>query len=286
MPLTPEDVQNKLFSSVRYKRGYDEDEVDAFLDEVEHELTRLGAEVRRLTAELEQAQRPREGAAPAPSALAASRPVASVPPAVPPAPAIAPVAAVGPAAEASPTEEALRRTLVLAQRTADAAIAEARTEAEGIVAAAREKAAAAERAATVEHAQRQQALRGEHEALQASVRRLREFEREHRERIRAYLHLQLRELDNGGAAVPAIDGAPREAITAGGDRGAQPDGGQHGQHRGEEKTADASGTDGPQSAGRHADSGLAVAKLASLGDPVPPVPPATSRQPRVADDQE
>ena len=41
MPLTPEDVQNKRFTTTRFRPGYDEDEVDAFLDEVEAELTRL-----------------------------------------------------------------------------------------------------------------------------------------------------------------------------------------------------------------------------------------------------
>ena len=40
MPLTPEDVRNKQFTTVRLREGYDEDEVDAFLDEVEAELTR------------------------------------------------------------------------------------------------------------------------------------------------------------------------------------------------------------------------------------------------------
>ena len=34
MPLTPEDVSNKRFTSTRFRPGYDEDEVDAFLDEV------------------------------------------------------------------------------------------------------------------------------------------------------------------------------------------------------------------------------------------------------------
>ena len=41
MPLTPEDVANKQFTSTRLKPGYDETEVDEFLDEVEAELTRL-----------------------------------------------------------------------------------------------------------------------------------------------------------------------------------------------------------------------------------------------------
>ncbi len=41
MPLTPEDVQNKEFTTVRLREGYDMQEVDEFLDEVEAELARL-----------------------------------------------------------------------------------------------------------------------------------------------------------------------------------------------------------------------------------------------------
>ena len=33
MPLTPADVRNKQFSTTRLRPGYDEEEVDAFLDE-------------------------------------------------------------------------------------------------------------------------------------------------------------------------------------------------------------------------------------------------------------
>src|SRR5574342_16035 len=42
MPLTPADVHNVAFKKPPIgKRGYDEEEVDAFLDEVERELSRL-----------------------------------------------------------------------------------------------------------------------------------------------------------------------------------------------------------------------------------------------------
>ncbi|MCX6465420.1 MAG: DivIVA domain-containing protein, partial [Pseudonocardiales bacterium] len=42
MPLTPADVHNVAFSKPPIgKRGYNEDEVDAFLDLVEAELARL-----------------------------------------------------------------------------------------------------------------------------------------------------------------------------------------------------------------------------------------------------
>jgi len=57
MPLTPEDVANKQFTSTRLGRGYDEQEVDDFLDEVEAELTRLYRENEELRAKLAAAQR-------------------------------------------------------------------------------------------------------------------------------------------------------------------------------------------------------------------------------------
>ncbi|CAM5226349.1 Cell cycle protein GpsB [Streptomyces griseoloalbus] len=57
MPLTPEDVRNKQFTTVRLREGYDQDEVDAFLDEVEAELTRLLRENEDLRAKLAAATR-------------------------------------------------------------------------------------------------------------------------------------------------------------------------------------------------------------------------------------
>ncbi|MFD7920385.1 DivIVA domain-containing protein [Streptomyces sp. NPDC059740] len=57
MPLTPEDVRNKQFTTVRLREGYDEDEVDAFLDEVEAELTKLLRENEDLRAKLAAATR-------------------------------------------------------------------------------------------------------------------------------------------------------------------------------------------------------------------------------------
>ena len=44
MPLTPEDVVNKRFQPTKFREGYDQDEVDDFLDEIVVELRRLGQE--------------------------------------------------------------------------------------------------------------------------------------------------------------------------------------------------------------------------------------------------
>src|SRR5256885_16481208 len=64
MPLTPADVHNVAFKKPPIgKRGYDEEEVDAFLDEVERELARLIEENNELRAQAERGG----GGRPAPS---------------------------------------------------------------------------------------------------------------------------------------------------------------------------------------------------------------------------
>ena len=101
MPLTPEDVANKQFTSTRLKPGYDETEVDEFLDEVEAELTRLYRENDELRSKLSAAQRQlAEGGGEASTTVQAAPPVPvqqpapPPPPPPPPAPVPAPVAQV------------------------------------------------------------------------------------------------------------------------------------------------------------------------------------------------
>src|SRR5881409_1690903 len=68
MPLTPADVHNVAFKKPPIgKRGYDEEEVDAFLDEVERELARLS---RRTTS---SGRRPNGAAAVAVAAAGPTR---------------------------------------------------------------------------------------------------------------------------------------------------------------------------------------------------------------------
>jgi DivIVA domain-containing protein len=73
MPLTPADVHNVAFSKPPIgKRGYNEDEVDAFLDLVENELTRLveeNSDLRQRVEELDQElASTRDGDSPPPQA--------------------------------------------------------------------------------------------------------------------------------------------------------------------------------------------------------------------------
>ena len=57
MALTPEDVVNKRFQQTKFREGYDQDEVDDFLDEIVVELRRLIAENEELRRELDEASK-------------------------------------------------------------------------------------------------------------------------------------------------------------------------------------------------------------------------------------
>ena len=78
MPLTPAEVHNVAFKKPPIgKRGYDEEEVDAFLDIVEVELSRLIEENNDLRARRRPAhprRRPTAHGATPPATTAASRP--------------------------------------------------------------------------------------------------------------------------------------------------------------------------------------------------------------------
>ncbi|EUA44165.1 divIVA domain protein [Mycobacterium xenopi 3993] len=132
MPLTPADVHNVAFSKPPIgKRGYNEDEVDAFLDLVEAELTRLieeNSDLRQRVSELEQelaTARAGGGAQPT-EAMPLYRPE--------PEPEPAPAAPVD-----IGEDQAIKaaRVLSLAQDTADRLTRTAKVEAEKLLADAR-----------------------------------------------------------------------------------------------------------------------------------------------------
>ena len=61
MALSPEDVIKKSFTSPHLRRGYDETQVDDFLDEVVVELRRLNAENAALESDLQECRAGQEG---------------------------------------------------------------------------------------------------------------------------------------------------------------------------------------------------------------------------------
>ena len=239
MPLTPADVRNKQFSTTRLRPGYDEEEVDAFLDEVEVELDRLIQENEELRSKLAESLR---GGRPAVSALSSPladpEPEMLAPETMMPEPEHRPE----PVRVSMPSEDNMdtaARVLALAQQTADQAIADARREAdetlgrarreadeilgkarrqaEQITSDARARAESLERDAQERHRQAMGSLVQQREELERRVDDLRAFEREYRSRLKAYLEGQLRDLEAGSTdsgTFPAVTG-PQSAIGPG-----------------------------------------------------------------------
>jgi DivIVA domain-containing protein len=149
MPLTPADVHNVAFSKPPIgKRGYNEDEVDAFLDLVEQELSRLieeNADLRQRVGELDQElsdaksnARQSGGSvqqAPVQKAPEPQRPVEPPKPAPVVAPTPAPAAAAAPSGGDSNMQAA--KILGLAQEMADRLTSDAKTESEQLLGNAR-----------------------------------------------------------------------------------------------------------------------------------------------------
>jgi len=201
MPLTPEDVRNKVFTAVRLREGYDVNEVDDFLDEVVAELERLLADNDDVRAKLEACEQ-RVATAPA-----AKAPLAPPPPPPAPVPTPAPPPPAPVAASSGPgSADAAARLLQLAQKTADDLVGDARAQAEKLLGEARSKGdqlvgEARTRAERIdrEAQERQRQTIGNLEQqkieLERKVEELRAFEREYRTRLKSYLESQLRQLE-------------------------------------------------------------------------------------------
>jgi DivIVA domain-containing protein len=243
MPLTPADVRNKQFSTTRLRPGYDEEEVDAFLDEVEAELDRLIQENEELRAKLAEVLRGGK----VPAALNAPHMDSQPELMVPDPPQMheperrpEPVMMGGMKPPAADNMDTAARVLALAQQTADQAIADARREAdetlgrarreaddlltkarrqsEQITSDARARAESLERDAQERHRQAMGSLVQSREELERRVDDLRAFEREYRSRLKAYLEGQLRDLEAGAAdsgVFPAVATGPQPAVSAG-----------------------------------------------------------------------
>jgi DivIVA domain-containing protein len=220
MPLTPADIHNTAFKKPPIgKRGYDEEEVDAFLDEVEQELIRLveenaalqgqvqggrsGAvhpaastmvldtEFAEISAQLEQVQQARARAEQNARSIQAQLEQARR--SVPPAPA--------------PSEgDGNSRVLAMAQRTADGHMLDARLESEALLVAARGKSEqitseAQLKASTLEsdarrnHTAAMNSLETNRAALLDEIDRLGQLAQSYQAALNSHIALQLEELN-------------------------------------------------------------------------------------------
>ena len=275
MPLTPADVRNKQFSTTRLRPGYDEEEVDAFLDEVEAALDELIQENEELRAKLAEVLRGKPPVSLTPQAevpeMMQPEPIRHEPERRP-----EPVMMSSPR-PAEDNMDTAARVLALAQQTADQAIADARREAdetlgrarreaddiltkarrqaEQVTSDARARAESLERDAQERHRQAMGSLVQSREELERRVDDLRAFEREYRSRLKAYLEGQLRDLEAGAAdsgVFPAVGTGPQQSpVGVGMGRMDMRNGSQSGGYQGIPEPVAHNGGFHPSDAGQH-----------------------------------
>ncbi|WP_394552138.1 DivIVA domain-containing protein [Agromyces sp. MMS24-JH15] len=195
MALTPDDVVNKRFQATKFREGYDQDEVDDFLDEVVVELRRLNQENEELRQRLAAAEaRATEAASAAAAAPVAPQPIAYAEPAAPPPTVAVPTQVPTPQSELD-EQTSTTNLLQLARRLHEEHVREGVEKRDALIAEGH--ATAARVVAEAEAKQRQQIgiLDQERIALEKRVDELRLFERDYRQKLKSYIEGQLRDLD-------------------------------------------------------------------------------------------
>jgi len=198
MALTPDDVVTKQFQHVRFKDGFDPDEVDDFLDEIVIEWRKALEENVELKAKLAAYE---SGATPA------AEPAAPAPVAETPAPAPVAEAPAEPAPSGSATATA--GIIELAQRLHDEHVAEGEAKRDQLIADAEAEVTRIRTEAEAKQREETTRLERERNALEARITELRNFERDYRSQLRGYIEGQLRDLDEKSAST---DSTPVSAI--------------------------------------------------------------------------
>ncbi len=204
--LTAEDVLNKKFQPTKFREGYDQDEVDDFLDDIVSTLRVIAAENEQLRANLSAAQsrigdlggQAVDEGEPIteaqvefdePEVLAQPEPEPAAVAEVQPEPAaVAAAPAVGQAQSAA-------GMLALAQRVHDEFVQNGQSEAERLVTEAREMAEGLVREAEDERHRTLGKLEQQRTLLERKIDELRVFERDYRTRLKSYLEGLLQDVD-------------------------------------------------------------------------------------------
>lgn len=220
MALTPEDVVNKRFQPTKFREGYDQDEVDDFLDEIVVELRRLNQEndeLRKKLAEATSRQGGEAAAVPAPvaaapaaqEAQAAQKPAPAVVKEQPKTQAAPVVSAAAPApAQHTAVAESAAGVLAMAQKLHDEYVNAGLEQRDKIIAEAQMEASSLVNDAQEKSRKTLGALEQQKAVLERKLEQLRGFERDYRSRLKAYIEGQLRDLEaRGSFAADAKDTA-------------------------------------------------------------------------------
>ncbi len=209
--LTADDVLNKKFEPTKFREGYNQEEVDDFLDEVVVTLRTITAENEELKAKLAAAERrigelgsmddrysPVEDSAPVetPAEEPVEEPVVEEP--APQTTSFAAPQATAPqtpAHESSSSAESAAGMLALAQRLHDEYVRNGQDESERIVAEARERGDSIIKEAEDKYNNTLAQLESERSQLERKIDELRAYERDYRSRMKSYLEGLLRDVE-------------------------------------------------------------------------------------------
>ncbi len=212
--LTADDVLNKKFQATKFREGYDQDEVDDFLDEVVTTLKAVATENDELKNKLAVAERriaelsrgegaPSFGAfeAPAPVPVPEAVVVPEPEPEPEAAPVVAPVAAAAPMGARVTEPESATGMLQLAQKLHDDYVRSGQEEGDRIITDAKTQGSRIVREAEETSNRTLAQLEQERGLLERKIDELRVFERDYRTRLKSYLENLLGDLDAKGASV-------------------------------------------------------------------------------------
>jgi len=191
--LTADDVLNKKFQATKFREGYDQDEVDDFLDEVVNTLRDLQGENDDLKTKL-----------PEPERQVVAAPIAPAP------------VAVAPVPQGRPNEpESATGMLALAQKLHDDYVRSGQEESDRLISEAKSQGARIVREAEETSARTLGQLEQERSLLERKIDELRVFERDYRTRLKSYLENLLGDLDNRGSALPPRSGQNAQPVGEG-----------------------------------------------------------------------
>lgn len=164
MALTPEDILAKRFQVTKFREGYDQDEVDDYLDEVVVELRRVLGENEELKLRSTLPQEPAPAVTPFPTAVDPAAPEGT---------------------------DASRSIIELAQKLHADHVQEGRIKREQIVREAQQQAARIVRDAEAQAREIFNQLELDRRTVEESIQDLKRFEAEYRAKLRDYIQSQL-----------------------------------------------------------------------------------------------
>lgn len=171
MDITANDVENVTFATA--KKGYDADQVDRFLDNVAATLRALEEQIRNARAHAVDLE--------------------------------------GQAKEQQETEEMMRRTLLVAQRASDEAVAEAQAQARDLVTSAEAQARDLEATARSRADELEGRMQRQRQAFDADIESLRRFHNDFRQSLQQMITEHADLLHKTGRLAEALPEMPSEA---------------------------------------------------------------------------